>query len=203
MKVDAHPPCQFANSFCSSFLYECTFPCLNQQTLISADVMQNGEDAKCGCLFRWARVYPPRMLEVLCRAAGLASLGGWDNRCLNTSWSVSERNLSALQIFSERRGQTYWVSPMPALYCCTSFSAPSNPSSSYLSLEIAGRKVHNVFISKHRSDWNVIVQSLWFASLFFSVCSWMWFVTLGLDIISYTDLACQPHIDPTLRSCHL
>lgn len=61
----------------------------------------------------------------------------------------------------------------------------------------------NVFVSKHRSDWNVIVQPLWLVSLFCSACSWMWFVTHSLDIIFYTDLACQPHIDPTLRSCHL
>lgn len=37
------------------------------------------------------------------------------------------------------RGQTYWVSPMSAWYCSTSFSEPSNPSSSRLSLETAGR----------------------------------------------------------------
>lgn len=61
----------------------------------------------------------------------------------------------------------------------------------------------NVFVSKHRSDWNVIVQPLWLVSLFCSACSWMWFVTHSLDIIFYIDLACQPHIDPTLRSCHL
>lgn len=71
------------NNFCSCFLlYGCTFSCLKQQTLISADAMQNGEDAKCGCLFRRDSVYPPWMLKVLCRAAGLASLGEWDNRCL-------------------------------------------------------------------------------------------------------------------------
>lgn len=29
----------------------------------------------------------------------------------------------------------------------------------------------NVSVSKHRSGWNVIVQSLWLASLFFSACS--------------------------------
>lgn len=38
-----------------------------------------------------------------------------------------------------QRGQTYWVSPMSAWYCSTSFSEPSNPLSSGLSLETAGR----------------------------------------------------------------
>lgn len=38
-----------------------------------------------------------------------------------------------------RRGQTYWVGPVSTLYCSTSFSEPSNPLSSCLSLETAGR----------------------------------------------------------------
>lgn len=38
-----------------------------------------------------------------------------------------------------RRGQTYRVGPVSTLYCSTSFSEPSNPLSSCLSLETAGR----------------------------------------------------------------
>lgn len=61
--------------------------------------------------------------------------------------------------------------PVSHFYCSASFSAPSNPSSSHLSLETAGRSMHKCFVSKHISNWNVIVQPLCLASLFFSVCT--------------------------------
>lgn len=61
--------------------------------------------------------------------------------------------------------------PRASLILPTSFSGSSNPLSSHSSLRMAGRDVHNFFISKQRSDWNVIVPSLWLLSQFFSACN--------------------------------